>query len=91
MFKFSSLFQDLDKSIDKTIHKSLPNNRRCQSSNGFKIPKRPRKLPEIPRQANGKQSSSDNYLFLLIFAVLVCYRSHIIPILVIFPYFYSLI
>ncbi|VDI63227.1 mitogen-activated protein kinase 8 interacting protein 1 [Mytilus galloprovincialis] len=46
--------EDLDKSIDKTIHKSLPNNRRCQSSNGFKIPKRPRKLPEIPRQANAE-------------------------------------
>ncbi|XP_052087011.1 C-Jun-amino-terminal kinase-interacting protein 1-like isoform X2 [Mytilus californianus] len=46
--------EDLDKSQDKTIHKYLPNNRRCQSSNGFKIPKRPRKLPEIPRQCNAE-------------------------------------
>lgn len=54
--------EEVDKSPDRLVHKTLPSNRRCQNSNGFKIPKRPRKLPEIPRQTSDELPVEDKIL-----------------------------
>lgn len=52
--------EEVDKSQERLVHKTLPINRRCQNSNGFKIPKRPRKLPEIPRNVHDEISAIED-------------------------------